>query len=86
MPQANPRAIWSRLDELTNPGPDRPEFYVELGEKLLSVAKEAGLPARHLTAVRQNVAELAKKMSQNLNQAAVRTFTKRLAGQILTEN
>jgi len=82
----NPRAIWCRLDELTEPAPDVPEFYEELGEKLMVFAGMAGIPSERLDLVRGQLPSLAIKMSQNLTQAAVREFIKRTASDILRAN
>jgi hypothetical protein len=82
----NPRAIWCRLDELTEPSPDGPEFYMELGEKVLDLARDAAMPASRLATVRAGLPSLAEKMSQNLAQAAVREFIKRMASDITRNN
>jgi len=78
----NPRAIWCRLDELTEPAPDVPEFYQELGEKLLTLAKDAAISETRLAAVRKQIPERAKTMSEDMTQAAVREFIKRTASDI----
>jgi hypothetical protein len=82
----NPRAIWCRLDELTEPSPDGPEFYMQLGEKVLELARDAAMPANRLATVRAGLPSLAEKMSQNLAQAAVREFIKRMASDITRSN
>ncbi len=83
VPAPNPRAIWCRLDELTHPAPDMPEFFQELGERLLALAKDAELPAKRLAAVGGQLPELAKKMSENMTQATVRDFIKQTASDII---
>jgi hypothetical protein len=83
VPSRNPRAIWCRLDELTDPAPDVPEFYEELGKKLLSLAKDAGVAESRLSAERAKASDRAKKMSQNLAQAAVREFIKTVASNLI---
>lgn len=82
-PSRNPRAIWCRLDELTDPAPDVPEFYEELGKKLVALAKDAGVAESRLTAERAKASDRAKKMSQNLAQAAVREFIKTVASNLI---
>jgi hypothetical protein len=84
--QRNPRAIWCWLDELTIPAPDIPDFYEELGEKLVTFASEASIPKKRLDAVRAQLPALAEKMSQDLTQAAVRKFIKLIASDILRTN
>ena len=80
---ANPRAIWCRLDELTEPSPDHPVFFLELGEKLLVLAGEAAVSASRVEAARRQLPALAQKMSQNLTHATVREFIKRMASEVL---
>lgn len=82
----NSRAIWCRLDELTDPAPDVPEFYLELGDKLLALGKDAGVLGKRLEAVRAQLPSLGKKMSETLSQAAVRDFIKRVAAEIMRKN
>lgn len=79
----NPRAVWCRLDELTDPSPAEREFFTTLGEKLLALASEAGISETRLQAARQALASLSDKMSHNLTQGAVREFIKRMANEIL---
>lgn len=83
VPKANPRAIWCRLDELTVPGPETREFFEQLGEKLIGLAKDAAIPDRRLAAVLQTLPGRAKAMSQNLTQAAVREFIKTEAADLV---
>jgi len=82
----NSRAIWCRLDELTEPSPDVPEFYQELGEKIINFAGTAGISSKRLEAIRTQLPSVATQMSQNLAQAAVREFIKRTASDILRVN
>lgn len=81
--KANPRAVWCRLDELTDPAPSQPEFYVELGEKLIALGREAAIPSDRLDLVKSQLPELAQQMSLDLKHAAVREFTKRIAADVL---
>jgi len=80
---ANPRAIWCRLDELTDPGPETEQFFIGLGEKLVDLARDAGVSENRLAAVRSQLPTLAKRFSQNLTQAAVRDFIKIVAANLL---
>jgi hypothetical protein len=82
-PAANPRAIWGKLDELTEPGPDTEEFFKQLGEKLVGLARDAGISEQRLGAVRAQLPGLAKRFSQNLTQAAVREFIKTVAANLV---
>lgn len=80
---ANPRAIWVRLDELTDPGPDTEQFFIRLGEKVVGFARDAGVSEQRLAAVRSQLVALATTFSQNLTQAAVREFIKIVAASLL---
>jgi hypothetical protein len=82
-PAPNPRAIWCKLDELTYPGPDTDQFFMQLGEKLVGLARDAGISEHRLAAVKAQLPALAKKMSQNLTQAAVREFIKTVAANLV---
>lgn len=85
-PPRNPRAIWTRLDELTNPPPDSPVFFSQLGERLMTLAGETTLPATRLMAARGRVDAIAAEMSHSNLNAAVRDFIKRAASAILRSN
>jgi hypothetical protein len=82
-PAPNPRAIWCKLDELTDPGPDTDQFFIQLGDKLVGLARDAGISEPRLAAVKAQLPALAKKMSQNLTQAAVREFIKTVAANLV---
>ena len=79
----NPRAIWCRLDELTDPAPDVPEFFEQLSQKLVALAKDAGVAESRLAAERTKAGDRAKKMSQNLTQSVVREFIKTVASNLI---
>lgn len=82
-PPRNPRAVWCRLDELTEPSPAMREFFTTLGEKLIALGREAGVTEGRLHAARQALAGLSDEMSHNITQGAVRQFIKRMANEIL---
>lgn len=79
----NPRAIWCRLDELTDPNPDSSKFFEHLGEKLVQLAQDAGLPEKRWISVSGQLAWRAEKMAQNLTQSAVREFVKTTAANLV---
>ena len=83
VPVPNPRAIWCKLDELTDPGPETPEFFEQLGERLVALAKDAGIPERRLAEERGRLPGRAETMSRNLTQAAVREFIKKAAASLV---
>ena len=82
-PPRNPRAVWCRLDELTEPSPAEREFFTTLGEKLLALGCDAGVSEIRLNASRNALADLSEEMSRNITQGAVREFIKRMANEIL---
>jgi hypothetical protein len=82
-PTRNPRAIWCRLNDLTEPDPDCAAFFLELGEKLLTFANEAPVDVAVIESVRRRLPALAEDMAQNLTQGKVREFMKRTASEIL---
>ncbi len=82
-PPRNPRAVWCRLDELTEPSPAEREFFAELGAKLLDLGREAGIPENRLTLAQKTLPSLSEDMSRNITQGAVREFIKRMANEIL---
>lgn len=79
----NPRAVWCRLDELTDPAPDTPDFFLQLGANLLTLAADAGIASNKLELVRSRLPVNAKSSSENHTQSAVRDFIKKIASQIL---
>ncbi len=81
-PPRNPRAIWCRLDELTQPTPAQREFFISLGEKLLELGREGGVSDHRLAGAKFPLYRLSDEMSRNITQGAVREFIKRMAGAI----
>ena len=82
-PPRNPRAVWCRLDELTEPSPSERGFFTTLGEKLLALGVEAGITEGRVRAARHALVSLSDDMAQNITQGAVRHFIKRMASEIL---
>ncbi len=82
-PPPNPRAVWCRLDELTEPSPAQRDFFIELGGKLVELGRDAGVSNDHLAAARNTLVRLSDEMSQNITQGTVRQFIKRMAAEIL---
>lgn len=82
-PPPNPRAVWCRLDELTEPSPSDSAFFLKLGGKLLELGEEAGVSATRLAHTQDFLSALSNEMSLNITQGAVRQFIKRLAAEML---
>lgn len=77
--ECNPRAIWTSLDELTNPPPDQAEFFEALGDKLTEVAIDAGMDDAHAATLRADFARMARNSAQDISEGAVREFVKSAA-------
>ncbi len=77
--QANPRAVWTSLDELTNPSPEQTDFFTILGEKVIELAKAAGMEETHAKGLKKRFAEMASLSAQDIRTGAVREFVKSAA-------
>jgi len=75
----NPRAIWCRLDEITNPNRQSPEFYSNLGESIIRLAREAKLSDSRIAEAKSQVDNLASKSANSLADSEVRNFVKKIA-------
>ena len=75
----NPRAIWCFLDELTFPPTTDPEFYTQLGNRVVEVGREAGFENGALLQASNLIPALAKQKAESINNAAVREFIKQIA-------
>lgn len=84
-PPPNPRAVWCRLDELTVPDPSKPQFFEELGSKLVQLGLEAGITSSHCQPITRQIPILAQRFSIELTQGAVRDFVKSIASQLLCQ-
>mgnify|MGYP002078439468 CR=1 FL=1 len=82
-PARNPRAIWCRLDELTEPSPAESAFFLQLGGKLLELGRESGVSEARLVSARKSLVGLSDEMGRNITQGAVRQFIMQMAVEIL---
>lgn len=73
---ANPRAIWTSLDELTNPSPDQSHFFTILGDKIIELAKAAGMQESDADDLRKSFSDEAYAWAQDIRVGAVREFVK----------
>jgi hypothetical protein len=78
----NPRAIWCFLDELTSPPTTAPEFYAQLGHRVVEIGREAGFGESTLRQAANLIPALAKQKAESINNAAVREFIKHIASTI----
>lgn len=72
----NPRAVWVDLDELTNPAPGIFEFYNRLGQNIVNIGREAGLPEKLADEIANKLKEPGRLCCQSINSGAVREFVK----------
>jgi hypothetical protein len=78
----NPRAVWVDLDELTDPGPGEKRFFEELGNRILDIGMDAGLPESSRAEFLNKVSRLSKRYSRSISDGAVREFVKEAANHI----
>ena len=78
----NPRAISVSLDELTNPGPDSIDFYLELGRRIIELGREAGLAPAEVKSISTLLSKHGEKQARSIRDGAVREFVKLAAGEV----
>jgi hypothetical protein len=81
----NPRAVWTSLDELTSPDPDHPEFYEQLGERVIDIALSAGMTSYRGSLLKNEILEKGRLASQDVSIGAVREFVKFAASRAAEE-
>jgi hypothetical protein len=77
--EANPRAVWTSLDELTSPAPYESGFFETLGDRVIEIAISAGMDADRADELRRHFGQLAVSASQDISVGAVRQFVKSAA-------
>jgi len=78
----NPRAVWVDLDELTDPGPEEKRFFEELGNRILDIGMDAGLPEAARTEFLRALNSLSRRHSESISVGAVSEFVKEAANHI----
>ncbi len=81
--EVNPRAVWTSLDELTNPSPEKPDFFRILGDKVVEIAREAGLNKSKVAKLRLELHNMADSSAQDISMGAVREFVKSAAAKAM---
>jgi len=81
--EPNPRAVWTPLDELTNPLPPVRVFFELLGEKLATLAKDAGVNSKSKTVVDQIIQAAVSKMESSAQGDSIRLFVKQVSSKLL---
>ena len=82
--ESNPRAVWTDLDELTDPQPPSVEFFVALGQRLVSLANETGSCQKTPREVEGIIRKAIQQASETAQDDSIRVFVKRIAGSLLT--
>ena len=84
-PTPNPRAVWVSLDELTRPSPVDPQFFIQLGEKIVTLGVCAGLPNKKVAGLVAQLNLEAQRYADKFNEGAVREFVKFAAALVAQE-
>ena len=78
----NPRAIWVDIDELTDPNPQHPRFYMELGEHIVDIGVEAGLRPSDKGKITRALKKIGNEYTNSITEGRVREFVKEAAGRV----
>jgi hypothetical protein len=79
----NPRAVWTPLDELTNPTPPNIIFFESLGERLANLAREAGVNSKSKAEVNHMIRDAVNTMQNAAQGDSIRQFVKRLSSKLM---
>lgn len=78
---SNPRAVWVNIDELTDPGPQDPDFFADLSNQLIAVGSKAGLQPSDAHSVARSLRGIGNRYASDLiTEGRVREFVKEAAG------
>lgn len=81
--QPNPRAVWTPLDELTHPTPSDRLFFESLGERLATLARDAGINSKSKTEVDRIIRDAVKSMENSAQGDSIRQFVKRVSSKLM---
>ena len=76
---SNPRAVWVNIDELTDPGPQDPRFFVDLGDRIIKIGLKAGLRPSDAGLVAHSLKEVGDRYANYITEGRVREFVKEAA-------
>lgn len=76
---SNPRAVWVNIDELTDPGPQDPRFFSDLGNRIIEIGLEAGLRPSDAEPVRRSLGNKGQQYANYITEGRVREFVKEAA-------
>ncbi|MCY4559417.1 MAG: DUF2791 family P-loop domain-containing protein [Chloroflexi bacterium] len=81
----NQRAVWVNIDELTNPSPQDPLFYSDLGNRIIDIGREAGLRSSDVRDASELLADVGEEYANSITEGRVRDFVKEAAA-LVAEN
>ena len=77
--KANPRAVWTNIEELTDPDAHDPAFFKELGGHMMNIGRRAGLVRAEEGTVVERLEEMGARYVGSLTEGRVREFVKEAA-------
>jgi hypothetical protein len=80
---ANLRAVWCSVDEVTEPRPPSEEFYKGLRDRLLDLTAESGFPRDRIAELRKRLGGAVREFATRADPGAVREFVRKTAESIL---
>lgn len=81
--KANARAVWTPLDELTDPTPSNGVFFQTLGHKLVRLAQSAGVVSKSGAQIEEIIRTASAKMERNAQGDSIRQFVKTVSSNLL---
>lgn len=81
----NFRAVWVSLDELTRPSPQEPNFFLQIGSRIIEIGLRAGLPEERIAALQQKFHTQAQSSAESIFEGSVREFVKFAAASVAQE-
>jgi hypothetical protein len=79
----NARAVWTPLDELTDPTPSNQVFFQTLGHKLVRLAHSAGVVSKSGAKIEEIIRTASAKMERNAQSDSIRQFVKTVSSNLL---
>ncbi|MBN8457525.1 MAG: DUF2791 family P-loop domain-containing protein [Verrucomicrobia bacterium] len=81
--EPNPRAVWTPLDELTHPTPPAKVFFESLGQKIGTLAQEAGVLSKSDADIHRIVRTAVGRMAGSAQDDSIRQFVKDVSSKLL---
>ncbi len=80
---ANPRAVTVDLDELTQPNPDKAEFFIELADRIIAMGVKSGLSVAAGRVLKESCDDIVQKHMESISEGRVREFVKSISTSVL---